>query len=201
MDEHDAENPYVVGSDPDGEGTVAKSKTSVLRKVGLATFAFIVSVFSLSFLFNLEVGRFGSEELISVFVNTGIGAIIGSIILPVVWVVVGLVFRRKDVPALTRSEASLFLLKCIGSSVLVFATIPSVIEGFGTTYPISEYTFYYFFVLAFGMICLVVSNVRRFRREPNMKSAFVCGLGGLLVIMAIGMVALFMYAIAASAFT
>ena len=201
MDQQDGENPYVVGSGPDGEETAAKSKTSVLRIIGVSTFTLMVAVFLLSFFSDLEIERFKSIELGRVFVNTGIGVIIASIILPVLWGVVGLIFRRKDLPALTRSEASFFLLKCIGSSVLVFATIPSVIEGFGNTYPVSEYTVSYFLILAYGMICLFVSNVRRFRREPDLKSAFVCCLPGLLVIMAIGMVGLFMYAVAQSAYT
>ena len=89
MDQQDGENPYVVGSGPDGEETAAKSKTSVLRIIGVSTFTLMVAVFLLSFFSNLEIERFKSIELGRVFVNTGIGVIIASIILPVLWGVVG----------------------------------------------------------------------------------------------------------------
>ena len=201
MNKQNSENPYEAVPDQDVEVATSKGSSSVLRIVGLAVVAPFVIFFILAFLGSLESGRFSSSDMTNVVVSTGFGIIIASVILPVVWAVAGLVVRRKNEVTLTQQESVLFVLKWIGASVLLFATIPCLVEGFGTTYPISDLTVGYFLLLALAMIIVIVTSFVEYRREPNQKSAFVCCLGGMVVIMAVGMVVLFIYAIAASALT
>ncbi len=203
MSHQKGENPYQVALDPEveTEGGEAKGEIPVLRIVGLVTVVPLMLLFCISFLFDLEVKRFSSIALQDVVFFTGISFVIATVILPVFWAVAGFVVRRKKVPALSQQEAVLFVLKWIAGTVVCFATLPSVIEGFGTTYPISEYTIQYFLLLALAMGFLVTENFLRYRREADQKSAFICCLGAIIVIMAVGMVGLFIFAIAASALT
>lgn len=201
MNRQISENPYEAASAQDVEEATSKGKSSVLRVVGLAIVGPLAIIFVLAFLGSLESGRFSSSDMTNVVVSSGVGVIIASVILPVVWAVAGLFVRRKNKETLTQQESVLFVLKWIGASVLLFATIPFLVEGFGTTYPISDLTVSYFLLLALAMIFVVVTSFVEYRREPNQKSAFVCCLGGMVVIMAVGMVVLFIYAIAASALT
>ena len=201
MNRQISENPYEAASAQDVEEATSKGKSSVLRVVGLAIVGPLAIIFVLAFLGSLESGRFSSSDMTNVVVSSGVGVIIASVILPVVWAVAGLFVRRKNKETLTQQESVLFVLKWIGASVLLFATIPFLVEGFGTTSPISDLTVSYFLLLALAMIFVVVTSFVEYRREPNQKSAFVCCLGGMVVIMAVGMVVLFIYAIAASALT
>ena len=196
-----SENPYEASADQDVEVATSKGGSLVLRVVGLAIVAPLVIIFILAFLGNFESDRFSARDMANVVIWTGVCLVIASVALPVVWAVAGLIVRRKNKVTLTQQESVLFVFKWIGGIVLLFATVPCLIEAFGTTYPISELTVSYFLLLALAMIFVLVRGFVDYRREPNQKSAFVCCLGGMVVIMAVGMVLLFMYAVAASALT
>ena len=201
MNRQISENPYEVASDQDVEVATAKGGSPVVRAVGLAIVAPLVIIFILAFVGNFESNRFSSSDVSNVVTCTGVCIVIASVLLPCVWAVAGLMVRRKHKVTLTQQESVLFVFKWIGGIVLLFATIPCLIEAFGTTYPISELTVSYFLLLALTMIFVMVKGFVEYRRAPSQKSAFVCCLGGMVVIMAVGMVLLFMYAVAASALT
>ncbi|MEE2938067.1 MAG: hypothetical protein VYA84_18925 [Planctomycetota bacterium] len=201
MTEKDVENPYQAVPEPDAEVGVSDVKKSVTRIVALATLGPIVILYTLAFLSSIELNRFTKDSLENVVFNTAVCALISTIALPVVWAVAGVIVRRRSQAKPTHQNTVLFLLKWIGGSVLFLATIPSIIEGFGNTYPISEFTINYYLILALAMVFFLVANFRGYRRKRDQKSAFVCCLGGLIVIMAFAMIGLFFFAIAASAVT
>lgn len=201
MTEKDVENPYQAVPEPDAEVGVSDVKRSVTRIVALAALGPIVILYTLAFLSSIELNRFTEDSLENVVFNTAVCALISTIALPVVWAVAGVIVRRRSQAKPTHQNTVLFLLKWIGGSVLFLATIPSIIEGFGNTYPISEFTINYYLILALAMVFFLVANFRGYRRKRDQKSAFVCCLGGLIVIMAFAMIGLFFFAIAASAVT
>ena len=201
MKQKNVENPYKPVSDPEVEPAKANGERSVLRVAGQVTLALLITIFCISFFSNLDVNRFSSIALRDVVSCTIISGVIATIALPILWAVAGVLCRRKNVPTPTQQEAVIYVSSWIACSVLLFATVPSVIEGFGTHYPVSDYTLNYFLLLALGMSFVVVINFRRYRAEPDQKSAFICCMGGIVVIMAIGMVAVFVVAIMASAVT
>ena len=201
LTEEDAENPYQAVPEPDDEVGVSGSQKSVTPIVALVTLGPIVTLYTLAFLSTIELERFTERSLENIVVNTIVCALIAIIGLPVVWAVAGAIVRRSNQAKPAQQDTVLFLLKWIGGSILFFATIPSIIEGFSSTYPISEFTVNYYLILALAMVFLLVANFVGYRRKRDQKSAFVCCLGGLMVIMAVGMLGLFFFAIAASALT
>ena len=201
MTEEDAENPYQAVPEPDDEVGVSGSQKSVTPIVALVTLGPIVTLYTLAFLSTIELERFTERSLENIVVNTIVCALIAIIGLPVVWAVAGAIVRRSNQAKPAQQDTVLFLLKWIGGSILFFATIPSIIEGFSSTYPISEFTVNYYLILALAMVFLLVANFVSYRRKRDQKSAFVCCLGGLMVIIAVGMLGLFFFAIAASALT
>ena len=198
MTQQDRENPYEVLSDSEAGEAGAKNANPILRIVALATCGPIITLFFLSFFATLDIDRFTSNDFTNVVVFTSLAALIAAIALPATWGVSGFICRRTKLPTLSQQEILIFLSKWVAASVLLFATLPTVIEGFGSTYPISDYTINYFLLLALAMSFLVVTNFLSYRREPNQKSAFICCAGGIILILAIGMVGLYIFAIAAS---
>ena len=201
MTEKDVENPYQATPELDTEVVVSDVKESKTRIVALATLGPIATLYTLAFLSSIELDRFTDRSLENVIFNSSVCAVIATIVLPVVWAVAGAIVRRRNQAKPSQQDTAPFLLKWIGGSVLLFATIPSIIEGFGSTYPISEFTINYYLILALALVFLLVANFVGYRRKRDQKSAFVCCLGGLMVIMAVGMLGLFFFAIAASALT
>lgn len=201
MTEKDVENPYQATPKLDAEVDVSDVKKSTTRIVALTTLGPIVTLYTLAFFSSIELDRFTDRSLENVIFNTTVCAVIATIVLPAVWAVAGTIVRRRNQAKPSHQDTAPFLLKWIGGSVLLFATIPSIIEGFGSTYPISEFTINYYLILALALVFLLVTNFVGYRRKRDQKSAFVCCLGGLMVIMAVGMLGLFFFAIAASALT
>ena len=201
MTEKDVENPCQATPELDTEVVVSDVKESKTRIVALATLGPIVTLYTLAFLSTIELDRFTDRSLENVIFNSSVCAVIATIVLPVVWAVAGAIVRRRNQAKPSQQDTAPFLLKWIGGSVLLFATIPSIIEGFGSTYPISEFTINYYLILALALVFLLVANFVGYRWKRDQKSAFVCCLGGLMVIMAVGMLGLFFFAIAASALT
>lgn len=201
MTEKDVENPYQATPELDAEVDVSDVKKSATRIVALATLGPMVTLYTLAFLSSIELARFTESSLENVIFNTSVCAVVATISLSAVWALAGAIVRRKSQAKPSQQDTAPFLLKWIGGSVLLFATLPSIIEGFGSTYPISDFTIYYYLILSLAVVFLLVGNFIGYRRKRDQKSAFVCCLGGLMIIMAVGMLGLFFFAIAASALT
>lgn len=201
MNQDISENPYKAIPDQAEETTKATGENPVVRVVGLAILGPLVMLFVLSFLSTVEIERFSWADMEGVVLTTIIAVVITSATLPVIWAVAGFIGRRRNMPEMAQQESVFFVLKWAVACVLFVATIPSIIEGFSSTYPVSEYTVNYFVLLALSMIFVLAANFLQYRRMPTRKSAFVCCLGGVMVLMAVGVLGLFFVAIAGSALT
>ena len=203
MNQQKEENPYevILDSELQTEAAETKSEGTLVPMVGVITLTPLITLFCFSFLFNLEAERFSFDALFNVMFSTGVTSLIASVLLPVLWAVAGFLVRRKDIPPLTKLHARPIVFKWIASCVLFLGIVPTVIEGFSTTYPISEYTLSYFLLLALTLFFVILDHFLTYRHRPNQKFAFVCLLGGIMVIITVGLIGLLFFAIAASAAT
>ncbi len=102
---------------------------------------------------------------------------------------------------MSRAEQVRFLMKSIGTATLFLGIIPTVIQAFSNTYPMSDHLIPYFAILIPGLLYQVVTNFVSYRRQADRKSAFVCTLAGMLVVGGFCLIILLIWAIAQSALT
>jgi len=160
-----------------------------------ATFLYLIS------LYTLQLERFSSEVFFDSLQNTWAASIVAAIAIPIVWAIAGLVVRKKNVRVLSHKETISFLSKSLAFIVLVSVTIPSLIEGCGSTYPISHETVFYFLLLAMWTFFLALTNLSSYREEPSRQSAFFLCLTVIILIASFWVLWVIFDAIAASALT
>ena len=136
--------------------------------------------------------------------NTGICGVITGVLMAIAWPLASVWIRTKKVAPPTRRE-TVRNLGCLAfwyiMSLLFFAIVPTVIESYGNTYPISGSTLGYFFFLSAAVLLLVVYHVVSYRKQPSQMSLFIVTLGMAAIGLAICVIAIFCSAIAGSAFT
>ncbi len=138
------------------------------------------------------------QEVIEV---TAIGGLVTSVVMAIVWNLSGCWIRERDVLPPSRSEANRFLSLSFAVIVVLFFTIPMVIEGYGDTYPIDGETLLYIVCLCLASLMMVVYHVVSYRRQPSQQSAFIVGTGLLGAVLMMAAFVFFAVAIAASAYT
>ena len=134
-------------------------------------------------------------------INTGICIVITGVLMAIAWPLAGAWIREKKVVPPTRREAARDLGLWYLMSVLFFAVVPSVIESYGNTYPISGNTLGYFFFLSAAVLFLVVYHIKSYRKQPSQESGFIVILGMAAIGLAISVIFILCSAIAGSALT
>jgi len=133
--------------------------------------------------------------------NTAVGCVMSAVFMTVIWKLSGWWIRKRGVSPPDRREARRFLRLSFSAVVVLFATLPTVIEAYGNTYPISGETMGYFVCLFLASLMGVAYSFVSYRQQPSQQSAFIIGAGLAAVFVTMGIVALFAMAIAASAYT
>tara|TARA_B100000700_G_scaffold294744_1_gene357021 strand:- start:454 stop:1305 length:852 start_codon:yes stop_codon:yes gene_type:complete len=162
---------------------------------------YCLTLLYLGSLFQLEPERFSSRDFSDCLSNTWGATVVAAIAIPIVWAIAGFVVRKKNVKVLSRKQTVIFLLKSIASMVLIFATIPSMIEGCSSTYPIAHETLFYLLLLAIWTFVLTLTNFSSYRREPSRKSMFFLCITVIMLSMSLWVLWKIIDAIAASALT
>ena len=133
--------------------------------------------------------------------STSACIVITGFVMAIAWPLAGAWTQVKKAAQPTR----LATVRCVGvwyiMSVLCFAIVPTVIESYGNTYPVSEATLGYFCFLGAALLLLLVYYAQRYRQQPSQESAFIIILGIVAIGLAVLVVFGFMAAIAASAWT
>ena len=160
-----------------------------------ATFLYLIS------LHQLQLERLSSQVFLESLKNTCVASIMGAFAIPIVWAITGLVVRKKNVRVLSSKNTIIFLSKTLAFMVVFFVTIPSLIEGCSSTYPVSHETVFYFLLLAMWTCFLALTNLSSYREEPSRQSAFFFCITIIILIISLWVLWTIFEAIAASALT
>ena len=133
--------------------------------------------------------------------NTGICVLVMGVLFGISWPLAGVWISCKNVAPPTPREAVRDLGVCFILSVLCFAIVPSVIESYGNTYPISGGTIGYFLVLGGSLLSIVWHQFLACKNKPSQRSAFIVIMGCATVGMVMLLLWGFFVAIAGSALT
>ena len=133
--------------------------------------------------------------------NTGICVLAMGVLFGIAWPLAGTWISLKNVAPPTPLEAVRDLGVCVILSVLFFAIVPTVIESYGNTYPISEGTIGYFLLLGGALLIIVWHQFLACKNQPSQRAAFIVIMGMAAIGLAICVIAIFCSAIAGSALT
>lgn len=198
MQNENDQNPYKVTTQ---EQLATANKRSFPRILFLGFYILLALVFTADFIANIEVSRFSAGAAIDGLLFGVVVAVIASICTLLAWAIAGAMIREKECAEVSRAEQVRFLMKSIGTATLFLGIIPTVIQAFSNTYPMSDHLIPYFAILIPGLLYQVVTNFVSYRRQADRKSAFVCTLAGMLVVGGFCLIILLNWAIAQSALT
>ncbi|MDB4557650.1 hypothetical protein N9053_00735 [bacterium] len=198
MQNENDQNPYKVTTQ---EQFATANKRSFPRILFLGFYILLALVFTADFIANIEVSRFSAGAAIDGLLFGVVVAVIASICTLLAWAIAGAMIREKECAEVSRAEQVRFLMKSIGTATLFLGIIPTVIQAFSNTYPMSDHLIPYFAILIPGLLYQVVTNFVSYRRQADRKSAFVCTLAGMLVVGGFCLIILLIWAIAQSALT
>ncbi|MDB4532814.1 hypothetical protein N9248_00740 [bacterium] len=198
MQNENDQNPYKVTTQ---EQLATANKRSFPRILFLGFYILLALVFTADFIANIEVSRFSTGAAIDGLLFGVVVAVIASICTLLAWAIAGAMIREKECAEVSRAEQVRFLMKSIGTATLFLGIIPTVIQAFSNTYPMSDHLIPYFAILIPGLLYQVVTNFVSYRRQADRKSAFVCTLAGMLVVGGFCLIILLIWAIAQSALT
>ncbi|MDA7873606.1 hypothetical protein N9087_00830 [bacterium] len=198
MQNENDQNPYKVTTQ---EQLATANKRSFPRILFLGFYILLALVFTADFIANIEVSRFSAGAAIDGLLFGVVVAVIASICTLLAWAIAGAMIREKECAEVSRAEQVRFLMKSIGTATLFLGIIPTVIQAFSNTYPMSDHLIPYFAILIPGLLYQVVTNFVSYRRQADRKSAFVCTLAGMLVVGGFCLIILLIWAIAQSALT
>jgi hypothetical protein len=191
-------NPYKV---PTQEQVATANKRSYPRILFLGFYILFALGFTADFIANIEVSRFSTGAAVDGLIFGVVVAVIASICTLLAWAIAGAIVRRKGCAEVPRAEQVRFLITAVCTATLFMGIIPTVIETFSSTFPISEYMIPYFALLIPGLLHQIVTHFLTYRRQPNRRSAFVCTLAGILVVGGFCLMVVLIWAIAQSALT
>ena len=198
MQNENDQNPYKVTTQ---EQLATANKRSFPRILFLGFYILLALGFTADFIANIEVSRFSAGAAVDGLLFGVVVAVIASICTLLAWAIAGAMIREKECAEVSRAEQVRFLMKSVGTATLFLGIIPTVIEAFSNTYPMSDHLIPYFAILIPGLLYQVVTNFVSYRRQPDRKSAFVCTLAGMLVVGGFCLIILLIWAIAQSALT
>ena len=198
MQNENDQNPYKVTTQ---EQLATANKRSFPRILFLGFYILLALVFTADFIANIEVSRFSAGAAIDGLLFGVVVAVIASICTLLAWAIAGAMILEKECAEVSRAEQVRFLMKSIGTATLFLGIIPTVIQAFSNTYPMSDHLIPYFAILIPGLLYQVVTNFVSYRRQADRKSAFVCTLAGMLVVGGFCLIILLNWAIAQSALT
>ena len=142
-----------------------------------------------------------ASDLEMLMQNTGICVLVMGVLFGISWPLAGAWISFKNVSPPTRREAVRDLSLCFILSVLCFAIVPSIIESYGHTYPISGGTLGYFLIVGGALLLIVWHQLLACKTQPSQRSAFIVIMGCATVGLVMLLLWAFFVAIAGSALT